>query len=668
MYIVEFLQKEQSKSFKKFLKKNKISNGKQLGLLETENLIQRYLEQNQQSDQVLLLLQDFENEKAYEFELPIEVGEKFSLLTAISRDLENGTDFDLGMEIKQGIYASYKSEREKDSAESERVEVKKQKGGLFAKLFSKKEMAAAPNEKEKEKEKALSNYDLEDDFEEQIKFSDMDPLQDFKEMSSEELDQSDTNMFDSVDIEGLEREVITLTKEEDPFAIDREFEKGSSEDMLADISTEDWLDHAPEEAPIDDIEKEILYPELENSVVARVEDANIILNTKEVIFPEYDSFVDLSEVKEKQERYHTRFSITHLLGLLGIDEEPPKTALEIRKLQYAKNVLSGKQFLLIQDGYYQDVNNLLDEIRLYLEQDYRTTMLRDYSTEAEIALRDTFEGNMQNLLDEYRSFESKEQSEIEGKLQALREKQELELEAFKIGQETKFKEYQLELEERKMTLVNAHEEKLMEENELVQKQKMEEKIHSLKLDAKKELIDKKNEALSHFANTIEDLMNMAFKEQQEELSRLQGEIESLVPVWAQEIEAERNSEHEKQRQEIERERLELEKQALNLQVKNQEGAEKKDKERIRELQNIIEDLTDKLQKSYNTGMGQHPQPQMYQQPVYMYQQPVYQQPMQPMQPMQPQSAAQQPMMQQTPQPQQQQPVRKGILGWLLGSK
>ncbi|PEM44108.1 hypothetical protein [Bacillus wiedmannii] len=666
MYIVEFLQKEQSKSFKKFLKKNKVSNGKQLGLLETENLIQRYIEQNQQSDQVLLLLQDFENEKAYEFELPIGVGEKFSLLTAISRDLENGTDFNLGMEIKQGIYASYKSEREKDSAESERVEVKKQKGGLFAKLFSKKEMAAAPNEKEKEK--ALSNYDLEDEFEEQIKFSEMDPLQDFKEMSSEELDQSDTNMFDSVDIEGLEREVITLTKEEDPFAIDEEFEKSSSEDMLADISTEDWLDHASEEAPIDDIEKEILYSELENSVVAKEEDANIILNTKEVIFPEYDSFVDLSEVKEKQERYHTRFSITHLLGLLGIDEEPPKTALEIRKLQYAKNVLSGKQFLLIQDGYYQDVNNLLDEIRLYLEQDYRTTMLRDYSTEAEIALRDTFEGNMQNLLDEYKNFESKEQYEIEGKLQALREKQELELEAFKIGLETKFKEYQLELEERKMTLVNAHEEKLMEENELVQKQKMEEKIHNLKLDAKKELIDKKNEALSHFANTIEDLMNMAFKEQQEELSRLQGEIETLVPVWAQEIEAERNSEHEKQRQEIERERLELEKQALNLQVKNQEGAEKKDKERIRELQNIIEDLTDKLQKSYNNGMGQSPQPQMYQQPVYMYQQPVYQQPMQPIQPMQPQSAVQQPMMQQTPQPQQQQPVRKGILGWLLGSK
>ncbi|MEC2256271.1 MULTISPECIES: hypothetical protein [Bacillus] len=659
MYIVEFLQKEQSKSFKKFLKKNKVSNGKQLGLLETENLIQRYIEQNQQSDQVLLLLQDFENEKAYEFELPIGKEEKFSLLTAISRDLENGTDFDLGMEIKQGIYASYKSEREKNSTESEKVEAKKKKGGLFTKLFSKKEKASAPNEKEK----ALSNYELEEDFEEQIKFSDMDPLQDFKEMSSEELDHSNANMFDSVDIEGLEREVITLEKEGDPFAIDEEFEKSSSEDMLADISTEDWLDHASEEAPIDDIEKEILYPELENSVVAKEEEANIILNTKEVIFPEYDSFVDLSEVKEKQERYHTRFSITHLLGLLGIDKEPPKTALEIRKLQYAKNVLSGKQFLLIQDGYYQDVNNLLDEIRLYLEQDYRTTMLRDYSTEAEIALRDTFEGNMQSLLDEYKNFESKEQYEIEGKLQALREKQELELEAFKIGQETKFKEYQLELEERKMNLVNAHEERLMEENEVVQKQKMEEKIHNLKLDAKKELIDKKNEALSHFANTIEDLMNMAFKEQQEELSRLQGEIENLIPIWAQEIEAERNSEHEKQRQEIERERLELEKQALHLQMRSQEGAEKKDKERIRELQNIIEDLTDKLQKSYNTGMGQHPQPQMYQQPVYMYQQPVYQQPMQPMQP---QSAAQQPMMQQTPQPQQ--PVRKGILSWLLGSK
>lgn len=661
MYIVEFLQKEQSKSFKKFLKKNKVSNGKQLGLLETENLIQRYIEQSKQSDQVLLLLQDFENEKAYEFELPIGAGEKFSLLTAISRDLENGTDFDLGMEIKQGIYASYKSEREKESTEREKGEVKKQKGGLFAKLFSKKEMAATPDEKEK----SLSNYDLEEDFEEQIKFSEMDPLQDFKEMSSEELNQSDANIFDSVDIEGLEKEVINLTKEEDPFAIDEEFEKNTSKDMEADISTEDWLDYTSEEAPIDDIEKEILYPELENSVVTKEEENSITLNTKEVIFPEYDSFVDLSEIKGKQERYHTRFSLMHLLGLLGIDEEPPKTALEIRKLQYAKNVLSGKQFLLIQDGYYQDVNNLLDEIRLFLEQDYRTAMLRDYSTEAEIALRDTFEGNMQNLLDEYKTFESKEQHEIEGKLHALHEKQELELEAFKIGQETKFKEYQLELEERKMNLVNAYEEKLMEENELVQKQKMQEKVYDLKMDAKKELIDKKNESLSHFANTIEDLMNMAFKEQQEALSRLQGEIEILVPVWAQEIESERNSEHEKQRQEIERERLELEKQALNLQVRNQEGAERKDKERIRELQNIIEDLTDKLQKSYNSGMGQHPQPQMYQQPVYMYQQPMYQQPMQP-QPATQQPMTQQPMMQQTPQPQQ--PARKGILGWLLGSK
>lgn len=127
MYIVEFLQKEQSKTFRKFLKKNKAGNGQQLGLKVAEGLIQRYIEQHQQSDQVLLLLQDIENEKAYEFELPVQVGSEFSLLNAISKDLEKGTDFDLGMEIKQGIFESYRAEEGGAAIEHEEESPKKKK-------------------------------------------------------------------------------------------------------------------------------------------------------------------------------------------------------------------------------------------------------------------------------------------------------------------------------------------------------------------------------------------------------------------------------------------------------------------------------------------------------------------------------------------------------------
>ncbi len=138
MYIVEFLQKDQSKNFKKFLRKNKAGNGKQLGLRVAEDLIQRYIEQDQQNDKVSLLLQDVENEKAYEFELPVEVGKKFSLLNAISNDLEEETDFELGMEIKQGMYTSYQSEEKQVEIKHEEENTKKKKGGFLSKIFGKK--------------------------------------------------------------------------------------------------------------------------------------------------------------------------------------------------------------------------------------------------------------------------------------------------------------------------------------------------------------------------------------------------------------------------------------------------------------------------------------------------------------------------------------------------
>ncbi|MEB9380170.1 hypothetical protein P4J09_19295, partial [Bacillus cereus] len=144
---VEFLQKDQSKTFKKFLRKNKAGNGKQIGLQVTENLIQKYIAENQQNDRVSFLLQDIENEKAYEFELPIRAGEQFSLITAISQDLEESTDFDQAMEIKQKVYVNYKAEegQNQNSLEEEVEEPKKKKGGFLSKIFGKKDEKIKPD-------------------------------------------------------------------------------------------------------------------------------------------------------------------------------------------------------------------------------------------------------------------------------------------------------------------------------------------------------------------------------------------------------------------------------------------------------------------------------------------------------------------------------------------
>ncbi|AHE93224.2 TPA: hypothetical protein QCP22_005117 [Bacillus anthracis] len=611
MYIVEFLQKEQSKTFRKFLKKNKAGNGQQLGLKVAEGLIQRYIEQHQQSDQVLLLLQDIENEKAYEFELPVQVGSEFSLLNAISKDLEKGTDFDLGMEIKQGIFESYRAEEGGAAIEHEEESPKKKKGGLFAKLFGKKEEELPHVNNEVKKEFASGDGNL------------------FEEMPMHELNSKGTNHFEQNDIQELQEHAAALDqKEEDPFAIEEE----EKDQLPTGIDLEKTAEELPtptnEVDSVQSLEEELLHSDLDNLKTNK--EPEMEAQTQDVVFPDYEEYLNLSEAETKQERYDSRFTIKHLLNRFGMSEEAD-TELEKKKLQYAKNVLSGKAFLLIQDKYYQEVNNLRDETRLGLEKIYKEVMMRDYQKEAEERLQDIFEQGFQTRLVQLNEFEKKEIEEMQKKLIAFTEKQRLDLEAFKLKQEAELTAYQSELEGRKNTLVNARQEELKKEIEAEKRKTTSEKSYELKVEGKKELIDEKNGYLSDFIERIENLMNTVNEQQEMELTILENEIQQLTPEWKEEIQAERISEQEKQRQEMEREKLELEKQALHLQMRNQEGAEKKDKERIRELQNIIEDLTDKLQKSYHAGLGQQPPQPMYQQPVY--QQPMYQQPtMQPQEP------------------------------------
>ncbi|AZJ24380.1 hypothetical protein CT694_33350 (plasmid) [Bacillus wiedmannii bv. thuringiensis] len=621
MYIVEFLQKEQSKAFKKFLRKNKAGNGKQLGLKVAEVLIQRYIEQNQQSDQVLLLLHDVENEKAYEFELPVQMGSKFSLLTAISNDLEKGTDFDLGMEIKKGIFESYRAKEGGATIEHEEGAPKKKKGGLFAKLFGKKEeVPHGDNEVKKEFAGVEENP--------------------FEEMPMHELKSKGTHHFEDEDIQGLQEHAAALDQKEDddPFTIEEE----KQDELPTGVNLEKTAEELPfpttEVDSVQSIEEELFNSD---SDVQKINQEPVIeAQNQEVSFPNYEEYLNLSEVEIKQERYDLRFTIKHLLSRFGMSEEAT-TGLEKKKLQYVKNVLSGKDFLLIQDKYYQEVNNLRDEIRLALENIYKEVMMRDYQKEAEERLQDIFEQGFQTRLAELNEFENKEMQEMQKKLSAFTEKQRLALESFKLQQEAELTAYQTELEGRKNTLVSACEEELKKENEIEKRKATLEKVYELKVEGKKELIDKKNEYLSDSIEVTEQIMNAANEQQEERFAVLEGQIKQLTPVWKEEIQEEHHKNMEERELKLKENQHKVEKEELAFKQRKQEALEMKNSERERELLDIIEDLKDKLVKAH-THTGQQPQ-----QPVFMYQQPVqqpivmYQQPVQ-----QPTVQPQEPAMQQ----------------------
>ncbi|MCU4851719.1 hypothetical protein OCD08_19690 [Bacillus paranthracis] len=635
MYIVEFLQKDQSKTFKKFLRKNKAGNGKQLGLRMAEELIQRYIEQNQQNDKVALLLQDIENEKAYEFELPVEVSEKFSLLTAISNDLEKGVEFHLGMEIKQGIYTSYQSEEKQVEIEQEVENPKKKKGGFLAKFFGKKEEEVEKNNTSNE---MLYDGGMQKEFTKEAE----DP---FAEMSVHEMQGQGANVFEDADIQGLQEQAAALAEEneKDPFAIEDELNEQLPTGVNLEKENEDLENTVIENDPVQSLEEELLYADLEKK--EPTEESIVEVQTKDVEFPEYSQFVDLREVEEKQKRYDSRFTVKHLLGLLGISEETAETDLEKKKLHYVKNVLSGKEFLLIQDRYYQDINNLRDEIRLALENIHKEVMMRDYQKEAEERLQEIFEENFQRKVEELDGFENKENQEMQQKINAYRDKQQLELESFKLQQEAELTAYSSELEERKNTLISAREEELKKENDIEQKKAIVEKVYELKIEGKNDLIDKKSMYVSEYTDAVEDIMNAAYEQQEVQFTSIENEIKELTPVWKEEIQAEHDKKMEERQLRIKEDKTKLEQDTLALEQRKQQALEVKRSERESELLKLVEDLKDQLIKAHG-NTGQQPQQQMYmyappvvqQQPVYMYQQPVMQQ-----QPIQPQ-AAQQPVM------------------------
>ncbi|HFK1488841.1 TPA: hypothetical protein ACGXMX_004941 [Bacillus cereus] len=647
MYIVEFLQKDQSKTFKRFLKKNKAWNGKQLGLRMAEKLIQSYIEQNQQNDIVALLLQDIENETAYEFELPVRVNENFSIQTALCKDLEEGkTDFSLAMDIKQGIYTSYHDEEEQLDVSPEVEAPKKTKGGFFSKFFGKKNEGiphAATTESNEFNNVVQKEFAKEDE----------DP---FTVMSVHEMQGQGANVFEESDIQGLQEQAAALSEEneKDLFAIEDELNEQLPTGVNLEKENEDLEYTVIENNSVQSLEEEFLYTNLEKK--ESTEESIVEVQTKDVEFPEYSQFVDLREVEEKQKRYDSRFTVKHLLGLLGISEETAETDLEKKKLHYVKNVLSGKEFLLIQDRYYQDINNLRDEIRLALENIHKEVMMRDYQKEAEDRLQEIFEENFQRKVAELDGFENKENQEMQQKINAYRDKQQLELESFKLQQEAELTAYSSELEERKKTLISAREEELKKENDIEQKKAIVEKVYELKVEGKNDLIDKKSMYLSEYADAVEDIMNAAYEQQEGEFGRLDEKIKQLIPVWKEEIQAEYDKKIQERQLKLEEDKNNREREELALRNREQQAQETKNNEKIRELQNLVEDLNDKLIKAY-AGTGQLPPQSMYMyqpvqpvpQPVYMYQQqPVPQPAQQPVQPQPMQQPVQQPQKESSP--------------------
>lgn len=640
MYTVEFLPKEQTKTFDKFLRKNKVGKGKLLRLSDCENLIQSYQNQFRQYDQVALRFRDAdsssddEKKQVYDFILPVEADKTFSLLDTVGKDLDsevgkNNLEFFAAVKVKDAISLTFQIEQEQMPERETYLQANgnqqntQRKNGFLGKIFRKinlvEESTSSFNDNQ-------GNNDFTDD--EQTKFEEpVNRLSDFEEMDEKDMETKE-KFFDQNEIEEFEKEAQAVLENQVETSEENELDSDGVDTSMVYGEEQDHhgLENEFEENPEQNLD--ILY-EGEKKVKEEP-----VSKFHEVVFPSLDDYLDLRECDPKIQRYEKRFSSKHLMNLLGIDGENVSSELEKRKLAYAKQKIHSTDFILLEDEYHQELKNTADEIRLELSHALGQTMRHDYEKEAEIELGMLFEEQEQEMLQEYEGYVQKEQGEMEQKLNIFKEKQRLALEAFRANQATELQDYLVQLENRKTNLVNARAETLEKEREKLKQKSIQEKAYEMKLALRNRLGAKKSESLSYYLATVENLMNAAFHQQQIYIKNIQDEIESFSPKWMAEI-------REEEKANIERKELELREREIALNERRDNPSPKVKEEKhedatINELREQIQAQQRQLnqvygqtqQQMYHQATYQQPQPmqQPMQQPIYQQPQPMYQQP------------------------------------------
>uniref|UniRef100_UPI003F492D1E hypothetical protein n=1 Tax=Bacillus multifaciens TaxID=3068506 RepID=UPI003F492D1E len=574
VYQVQFAKKQPFHDMVKFLKKNKARPGKELSLLEAERVIQQFHKEHNMSGLVVVTIDSEESEYTYDFSLRIEEDQPFSLLEAFEEEFAKDGESDTTVMIRNGLVQTYQMEQNSS-----------RKTGFFQKLFG--------SGKKKQKESSIASGELEaattkpnlDDFAEQTLFDD--------QVIDNELD-------------ALDKEIDEVSDEEEEIEEEDEADyEGIEDDLPFDVQKDEVSQGAIKEG---------------NKVGDR--EVKKYGSHSEIAFMDYNLYLSLQEVEKKKERYDDRFTEEYLLSLLGLGKETEMTPLKQRQVQYAKQILNSKKFILIQDHYYQELENATDEQLIFLEQEYKKAILRDFEKEAEEELQPVFKSLIQKMLIETSQYKESEEKEVQQKQEVFEEKQRIDLEAFKLDQAASYQAFSSQLEERKNTLVQAKKDVLQKDMEFQKNKVLSDKIYELKRNVQTDLVDKRNAILSQHADTIESLMNEAFGLQQQGLKVIELQIKEKTPDWLQEIKNEKEAELEEKKLQIKQKELSLEEKKFLEKTKGnvaEKDAQIADlQERLKKSQLKLEEFEMKMQP--NMGLSPMYHPPMYhpsQQNMYM---------------------------------------------------
>ncbi|WP_437834485.1 hypothetical protein ACQRXC_29465 (plasmid) [Niallia taxi] len=618
MYKVTFgkVDKKVSRSIKALKSKSGFALPEADRLLkEMQNVITKEMK-------ITITIHDLDNEIDYTFEQKAisPDGREPKLMVILEDDIISSGHEDaqkIISDLEKQYQIELTAENENEDKENSRT-ARGNKKSLFSKFKKNKqeEVQEVKNdfadlvEDENENYSAVKNDFIEDDFADMNALSyessseeTADLWADFKEETeSEPTYNNDFSDFGSFN-EGVEEEFSLNDFENQEYIpsdfAEQELEQPSEQVMIYDEFTED------------------------ESLPGTQKNDKVQLKHEQVIFPIYDTFIDLSSINNVVDRNKARFDNENLIKFLGLNKLNDSTIPELNTviLDYAKNALSDTKFELIRDYFLNQVETIKDKAQTELSQAYEQAMALNYREAAKEQHVEELQAIGLKSESELENFKLEQEQEYSNKLEKFELEQEKALEEFKKMQANEKAIFVNDMNTKREARIGIYKDNMQLELENSMNDFLDDKMFELKNASVNQLSEMKRRMIRIFEEELDGRVDDTWNTMQNALTELKEEIQSRIPNWTIELsrkrklEAEEREEQRKQRElELERERIEVQRQQLKA-IQNTTEATTNTGMNEELFLKMIDRYNDLLNKTLEVKqVNSMPAPQEYEQP------------------------------------------------------
>lgn len=336
----------------------------------------------------------------------------------------------------------------------------------------------------------------------------------------------------------------------------------------------------------------------------------------EVIFPTYDTYLNLSEMENVIKRYKEHFEKGHLIKFLGLNalsENEAVTELDRIKLKYSFNALDNTEFALLKDQFYNKIEDVKDQVQLQLSSLYEQAMKYDYEGVAKEKLEEEY-NNLINEADRiFYEYVDEQEKEYKLKVEKFIHEQEKALEEFRKQQNLDKEVYIKELDTKKSARVELYKDDKQRELNDKKEKLLDDEMSDIKNQYINQLAESKRMSIRNLEVQLDNTMDEVWGDVEEALSRLKKDISKQIPSWEKDMKEKEKAEAIKREEQRKEEELRLEKQRIELQRKQLELKQStKEKENKKDTEDLMQKKLKEYEEKLNSLLKNHQENLSYQ--------------------------------------------------------